>query len=68
MLTLEVAPYVTLFRIFSLLKCPLPTIELFDPVEESKLLKNRYAAPPPFSKRIHVPLPEKVDPPLPFHV
>ncbi|KAH0574580.1 hypothetical protein SS50377_24538 [Spironucleus salmonicida] len=66
--SLEISPYCTLLRVFSLKTCPLPTIELFCQQDEIECARNPKMPLPQFSKRCHEILSEKLSTPMPIHV
>ena len=65
--SVELTPSCTILRMFSLFKCPLPTIELFSELDQNDIQRNPRLPKPPFSKRQHEPLDERLCN-IPMHI
>lgn len=65
--SVELTPACTILRMFTLFRCPLPTIELFSELDQADIQRNPRLPKPPFSKRQHEPLDERLCN-IPMHI
>lgn len=67
LVSIELSPYATFMRVFTLLNCPLPTLELYSELDLQDHMRNPRLPPFKFSKRVHKPLDSRLQA-VPMHI